>query len=195
MHFSLYLAANKLFVALFSRLDLLMLSALSNTAQAGLYSAASRIAFIYPLIGGSIGTVLAPRYAQLDKEDAIEFTKKIYAVMGLFIVTVLVLVLSSNVLISFIYGSAYQASVPVLNTILVATIPFLLNIPLNNLITFTLKKPKILAISSLVQLVVIIITNSFLIPKLGAQGPAISIVISSSLALLISAFYSLRLLK
>lgn len=170
-----------------------MLSALSNTTQAGFYSAASRIAFIYPLIGGSIGTVLAPKYAQLNKEAAINFTKKIYIIMGFFIASVAALMLFSRLLITLIYGNAYQASAPILNTILISIVPFLLNIPLNNLITFTLKKPKVLAISSLSQLVVIIITNSILIPKIGAQGPAISIVISSSLALLISAIYSLSL--
>lgn len=186
LSFNIFLALNKLFVVLFSRLDILMLTALSSTYEAGLYSIASRVAFIYPLIGGSVGTVFGPKYAKLTLNEALSFTKKSMLIILLLIVSLLVLILISPVLIPFVFTSSYTNSVPVLQILLLGTIPFLLAIPTNNLLTYSLKKPHILAVSSFVQLFIVLIFNYIFIPKYGAFGPAISIGMAALTSLVIS---------
>lgn len=186
LNFSLYLAANKLFVALFSRLDILMLSILSTTYEAGLYSAASRVAFIYPLIGGSIGTILGPKVSKLNPQESMNFTKKVLIVFIGLIFSLLAMIPFSPYIINYVFGPTYSNSITVLQLLLISNIPFLIAIPINNLLTYTFKRPGILAFSSLVQLVIILIANYFLIPLYGKYGPAISIILASLTAMIIS---------
>lgn len=184
--FSLYLAVNKLFVSLFSRLDVLMLSAMISSHEVGIYSAASRIAFIYPLIGGSIGTVFAPKYAKFDVPAAISFTKKALLLMFLLISSIIVLIILSPIIIPLVFGSQYLESINIMQILLITMIPFLIAIPINNLLIYTFKKPQIIAFSSLTQLLVILVLNLLLIPKIGRYAPAISNGIASSLSMVIS---------
>lgn len=184
--FNIFLALNKLFVVLFSRLDVLMLTALSSTYEAGLYSVASRVAFIYPLVGGSVGTVFGPKYAKLTIGEALSFTKKSMLVVLILVVSLILLILIAPLLIPLVFGSSYTNSVPVLQVLLLGTIPFLLAIPTNNLLTYSLKKPYILAVSSLIQLIIVFSFNYYFIPKYGAFGPAFSVGIAALTALLIS---------
>lgn len=195
LNFSIFLSMNKIFVSLFSRLDVIMLTSLASPYSAGIYSAASRVAFIYPLIGGSLGTVIAPRYARFSIVEAIKYSKKVFLLIFGLIFSVLLLVILSPFITNLIYGQSYNDSTIVLRILLLSMIPFLLAIPTNNLLTYTLKKPQLLAISSLIQLVLIFSLNIFLIPKVGSLGPAISIGISSLAALFISICAILFLLK
>lgn len=193
--FSIFLSINKIFVSLFSRLDIIMLTSLASSYSAGIYSAASRVALIYPLIGGSLGTVLAPRYARFPIEEARKYTKKVFLLIFALILSVLLLISLSPFITNLIYGPSYNESAMVLRILLLSIIPFLLAIPTNNLLTYTFKKPQLLAISSLIQLILIFSLNIFLIPKVGNVGPAISIGISSLIALFISIGATLFFLK
>lgn len=183
--FSLFLAANKIFVALFSRLDYLMLSALSSTYETGLYAVASRIAFIYPLVGSSLGTVIGPKYARMGLKESIDFSKKVFLLVFFLIISVFILIFLSGYIIT-IFGQKYSDSLPVLQLLLLANIPFLLTIPTNNFLTYTVKKPQIIAITSLVQLVVIFLANFLLIPKIGTLAPALTIGIAAFVSMMIS---------
>lgn len=184
--FSVFLSMNKIFVTLFSRLDIIMLTSLASSYAAGIYSAALRVAFIYPVIGGSLGTILAPRYARLSLTEAIKYSKKVFLLVFALIFSVLLLIFMSPSIINLIYGLSYYDSIWVLRVLLLSVIPFLLAIPTNSLLTYTMKKPQVLAFSSLVQLILIFSLNLSLIPKLGGIGGAISVGIASLTAMLIS---------
>lgn len=185
LSFSLFLAANKIFVALFSRFDYLMLSALSSTYQTGLYAVASRVAFIYPLIGSSLGTVIGPKYARMNLNESKNFTKKVFLLVLFLIISVFIVILLSPLVIK-IFGDKYLSSLPVLQLLLLSNIPFLLTIPTNSFLTYTVKKPVIIAISSLIQLITIFVANLILIPKLGMFAPPISVGLAAFIAFIIS---------
>lgn len=195
LSFSVFLSINKIFVSLFSRLDVIMLSSLASSYSAGIYSAASRVAFIYPLVGGSLATVLAPRYARFSTPEALKYSKKVFLLIIALITSVFLLMLLSPFVIDLVYGSSYNDSARVLRFLLLSIIPFLLAIPTNNLLTYTLKKPQLLAVSSLIQLVIIFSLNLLLVPRLGSIGPAISIGLSATVALFISFLGTLFFLK
>lgn len=186
LSFSLFLALNKLFVALFSRLDIIMLTSLTSTYEGGLYSAAAKVAFLYPLIGGSLGTILGPKYSRLTISDALKFTKKVFLLVFLLVTSLIAVMILSPLIIRVVFGSAYVYSIPVLQILLLSTIPFLLAIPTNGLLTYTFKKPHILSISSLIQLLIIFSFNLIFIPRFGRLGPAISIGIAALVAMVIS---------
>lgn len=186
LSFSLFLSMNKIFVTLFSRLDIIMLTSLASPYAAGIYSAASRVAFIYPLIGGSLGTILAPRYARFSLAEALRYSQKVFLLIFTLIISVLLLILLSPLVINLVYGQSYNDSAWVLKVLLLSTIPFLMAIPTNNLLTYTIKKPQLLAFSSLIQLILIFSLNLLLIPKVGSIGAAISVGIASLTAMLIS---------
>ncbi|MCM8787384.1 MAG: oligosaccharide flippase family protein [Candidatus Omnitrophica bacterium] len=185
-NFSIFLLMNKIFVSLFSRLDIIMLTSLASSYAAGIYSAASRVALIYPLIGGSLATVLAPRYARFSKIEAITYTKKVFLLISGLVLSLLLLMSFSPFLINLIYGREYSDAGVVLTVLLLSMSPFLLAIPTNNLLTYTIKKPQVIASSSLIQLIIIFFLNILLIPKLGSLAPAVSVGIASLTAMLIS---------
>lgn len=194
LNFSIFLSINKLFVTLFSRLDILMLSALSNTYEAGLYSLASRFAFISPLIGGSLGTVIAPKYARLSVKEALVYSKKVYLLITFIILFILFVIVFSPFIIESFFSS-YAQSTLVLQMLLLASLPFLFTIPINNLLIYTFKKPQVIAFTSLIQLAVIFILNTLLIPKIGTIAPPISIATAASISLIISCSATIYYLK
>lgn len=195
LKFSSFLAVNKLFVTLFSRLDVVMLASLARSYDAGIYAAASRVALVYPLIGTSMSIVMAPKYSKLSLNQAIAFTRKALFLILCLIISLIILIFLSPLIIQLVYGSSYTDASSVLQLLFLALIPFLIAIPFNNLLTYFFKKPQILAVSSLIQLFLIFGLNFILIPKLGSIAPAISIGISSTTAMIISLVYFLFLMK
>lgn len=193
--FGIFIVLNKLMVTLFSRLDILMLSILSSSYNTGIYTVASRISFLYPMLGASLGVTLGPRYSKISWREAVAFSKNAFLIILLMLLSIILIFCTAPIIIKIIYGDVYNSATGILRILLLTNIPFLLGIPVSNFLIYTFKKPQATTYSSLLQLIIIILGNLFLIPRYGAVAPAYSIAIASSSALIFNLIYLFALIK
>ena len=195
LKFSSFLAIQKLFISISSRLDLLMLVPLSNAVEAGVYGIAQRFSLVYPLVISSLGQVLAPQFAEFGKgRHALQFLKKAGIIIGLLLISELLFYIFAKPLIVFLIPK-YVEAITVFQALLIATTGFIIATPFVSFIIYTLKKPYITTISSFIQLVVIFISNLYFIPRYGRMAPAIGIGIGNVVICIIAisaSFYYLR---
>lgn len=176
LSFSLFLGASRLFSAIASRLDALMLVPLSSSFEAGIYSAAYKIAYIYILLASSFGQVIAPRlssFAQIGQ--AISYLKKVtLAVLGI-LTTIIILYFIAPWFVVFVLGEKYVLSVPVFQALLLPMAFFTMTIPSVSFLLYTLKKPQVSTFNTFIQLIIILVGNTILIPKFGRFGPVFTL--------------------
>ena len=194
--FSGFLSLQKIFVGISSRLDFLMLVPLAGSFEAGVYGAASRISQIYPFTISSFAQVLAPKFAEYKTgKSATSFFKKTGLVTILLLLSDLVFYIFAKPIILFLFGAKYIDAIPVFQGLLLAMIGFIAATPFVSLLIYTLKKPYITAISSLVQLIFIFSSNLLFVPRFGRFGPVIGIGLGNAAIFLISAFSTWYYLK
>lgn len=170
--------------ALSSRLDVLMVIAISGPAEAGIYATASRIIAIYPLLSGSFGTVIAPKLSALTEKELIKkfMSKVILATVGL-IATVIFLIFFSSPFMLLLFPEKGTVAVSVFQLLLFSMIFFVGSLPAVSLAIYYLRKPHILTVNSVIQLLIVFFGNLVLIPKFGRFGAAYSLIISYGLTL------------
>jgi len=169
---------NRILGVIQGRLDIFFILGLLGAYEAGIFSAAKQLALGVPLVIGSFATVLAPRFASLKKEALFSyFYKTIYLSLALTF-GLLIGIFISPLVVGF-FGPEYQASTRVLQFLFVAYIPFVLATPAVNLIIYAFGKPAFIAAISLVQLIIVFVTNSLLISSVGVMAAVIALGIAN----------------
>lgn len=188
--FSSILAVQKVFVAVSSRLDLLMLVPLSGAVEAGVYGIASRFSMVYPLLISSLSQVFAPKFAEFARgRDALTFLKKSVLVIGVLLISMYAFYLVARPLLTLLVPK-YVDAVPVFQALLLAMSPFVAAVPFTSLLVYTFKKPVVTTVASLLQLLIIFGGNMWFVPQYGRFGPAISIGLGNAVVLFIALFAS-----
>ncbi|HCM37665.1 MAG: Polysaccharide biosynthesis protein [Candidatus Gottesmanbacteria bacterium GW2011_GWB1_43_11] len=184
--FSSFLGIQRIFISVSSRLDLLMLVPLAGAVQAGVYGIASRFALVYPLVIGSLGQVLAPKFAEFAKgRHALDFFRKVGLLIGLLLVSLIIFYIFAQPLMLMLVPK-YADAIPVFKGLLIAMTGFIAATPFVSFLIYTLKKPQVMTFVSAVQLIIIFLSNLYFIPKLGRFGPAIGIGLGNLAVLVIS---------
>lgn len=177
--------------AIASRIDVLMLISLRNPTEAGIYATASRVIAIYPLLAGSFSTVIAPKLsASSDRKILAEFLFKItLATLGL-IGTILFMIIIARPFMVILFPEKGTAAVSVFQLLLISMIFFVASIPAVSLAIYYLRKPQILTINSVLQLIIVIIGNLIFIPRYGRFGATYSLILAYGITLLLTSYLS-----
>lgn len=196
LHFAFYLGVARSLTAVSSRLDVLMLVAFTNSVETGIYATAARVVSLYPLLAGSFTTVIAPKFATLSKGNELKtfMIKVIGTTLGL-ISSILVLILIAHPFMTILFGEKTAPAVPVFQLLLVAMIFFVASTPAVVLALYYLKKPHILTINGILQLIIVIAGNFIFIPIFGKFGPAYSLTIAYSITFFLTTFLSIWYLR
>jgi len=157
--FSGWMGLNKIASSVNSRVDVIMLVALSGSFDAGIYAAASRLAMGVPLIVSSFATVLAPRFSTFSSKTDIE--KYFKKSLGLSILMMIGLAVGIGIapVVVLLFGQEYAESVIVFRFLLISFIPFILSVPAVNALIYAFKKPRILSVTSVALLPFVILFN------------------------------------
>lgn len=196
LSYSVYLATARLFSAIGSRLDVLMLIPLSSSFEAGIYSAAYKIAFIYILLSSSFSMVIAPRLSSFVKlDEAIIYLRKVMiAVVGI-LMTMVVMYFIAPWFVVFVLGKAYIDSIPVFQALLLPMAFFAMTIPPVNFLLYTLKKPQVSTFNTFIQLFIILFGNLVFIPKFGRFGPTITLSVVYAFTFISASIFSVYYLR
>ena len=194
--FSKWIALSRTFGVMVSRVDVILLNLLAGSFQAGIYSAASRIALVFALLVSSIGAVTAPRFsAFIRKEDIRRYLKKVALMVGGISLIMLSTVVLADPLVRLIFGEEYLAAIPVFRAMTLAMIPFLLSVITSQPLIYSFNQPKFFSRVTIIQVVTIISLDLIFIPRYQALGPTISLGIANVIVVALSGWKLYRLLK
>lgn len=194
--FAVYLGIARGLTAISSKLDVIMIIALTNSVEAGVYSIASRVISVYPVLAGSFSSVLAPKFASIkNKQELNLFLKKVILATMLLITTIILLIVIAQPFLVILFTQKAYPAVASFRLLLISMIFFVASIPAVSLSIYYLRKPQILTINSIIQLAIVVIGNFILIPKLGGSGAAISLMLAFAITFATTSLLSLYYLK
>lgn len=156
------------------RLDVFIVNYFLNPAQVGIYAVGVTVSESLWQIPQAAATALFPRTARTVEEGATEFTCLILRqVLVISCVSGILLALLSPIAIPLVFGARFAPSVPVIWWILPGTI----SLALGKVAASDLAgrhKTFYTSIFGLVSLVVTVVLDLFLIPRMGIQGAALA---------------------
>jgi len=195
-HFAKWIALSRTFSVMISRIDVLLLNLLSGGYQAGIFSAASRIALLFALLVSSIGSVIAPRFSAFSqKEDIKRYLKKVSLMVGGVSLVMIFSVIIADPLVRTVFGEKYLASIPVFRALTIAMIPFLLSVITSQPLIYSFNQPRFLSYMTIIQVVIIVVLDLMLIPRFQAMAPTISLGIANTVVVALSGAKLYSLLK
>jgi O-antigen/teichoic acid export membrane protein len=195
LSFTSFVGIARTLTAISGRLDVIMLMALrNNSVETGYYATASRITSMYPLFSGSFSTVIAPKLsAAVKRSDIHNFMKKVILVTIALIVSILILILISYPFITILFTMKAAPSVGVFRLLLVSMIFFVGSIPSVSIAIYYLKKPQILSVNAVLQLLIVFFGNLIFIPFYGRIGATYSLILAYGITLFLTSYISYKL--
>lgn len=153
-------------------LDILMVQSLMSSYDTGIWSGAVRIAAFANLIGWSLGSVLNVRVARYHKATHLnEYLSKAWKLSLLVFGVLLLAIPLSSLAVELTIGASYGVATAPLQILLVsialaaATVPF-------SALFYVFDNPQYYAASGLIQTVLLVAGDYYLIPLYGLDGSA-----------------------
>lgn len=169
------------FVAVYARIDQIMLGTIIDQKAVGFYDAAVRIAELWYFLPGIITASLFPALVNAHTHDAHAYSIRISRLYSLlfwlaFGITVTIILLAP-LIVQILYGPEYGNSIRILQLYVGGTIPiFLISVMNQHLIAE--KASRILFSSSLLGMSTNVLLNILLIPSYGVHGAAFATLVS-----------------
>lgn len=163
------------------RLDLLLVPALLDLEQAGLYYVAVRVSDLVGQAATASASFLFPHVAGQSDHRETAMTERVTRVTVIVTVVAAVAVgIGALPLVAIAFGTAYTEGIPALLVMLLAIIP----LSLGRLISADLKgrgRPGIVSIAAVVSVAATVVLDLVLIPSLGIVGGATASLVAYSL--------------
>jgi len=191
-----YMITNGLWAA-FHQNDLLMIGLMSgDSAALAEYKIAYAIPAALSILSTSIGMFVAPYFVKNESDTKWVWTnyKRVVGITLLAVSTIsAILMLSSRVVISSIYGDQYINTIPLMNTLLIsAIINNALRYPTANILA-AMGNIRVNMTVSLIGMIIQIVLDAVLIPKFGVYGAAYcSIIVYGLMACSVISYFSIR---
>ncbi len=186
-----YLACFFAFLVL--RVDLLMITYMLDTEQAGHYSVSTTLADLLYLLPTAIGTILFPKLSSLrDEKENWALTQKVMWISALILLPIiLIAAFMAHPIIIFFYGASFEPAAAPFVILCIAIFFY----GINNMISIHLASigmPWFAVHTWIAASILNIVLNLFLIPVYGISGAAISSLICYSLVLLLQLIFSIK---
>ncbi len=182
--YSKWIMLSFMITSLSGRLEIYALSFFKDSYNVGIYSAAFQIALIYSILLSSMNIVFLPRLSEMKtKAEYISFAKKVFKLSSILFLLSLPLFFVARDIIIIVFGYGYIDSVQIFQIILIGYLFSLFAGPISTFF-YAWKKPFVLTILNLMQLVIAVSLNVILIPKYGPVGAAFAWLSSSMVGLI-----------
>lgn len=195
---SIPLALAGVFVSLYYRIDVLMLSLMKDTTAVGFYSAAYNLTEAPTLISVGFMISMFPLMSQYFKNSKNKLKKSYELSVRYMLIIALPLAVGTTLLsaeiIQKIYGNEYMPSAIALTILIWSTLFVFINI-INGNILIAIKKQKIISIITGAALVFNILINFWLIPIYGFIGASLATVVTELIYLILTSTTIFRSLK
>jgi O-antigen/teichoic acid export membrane protein len=169
------------FFMVYARIDQVMIKHMLNAEFVGLYDAAVRMSEISYFIPNIIVVALFPAIVNAKKtSNDLYFTRIKKLLLSLILISTLIAVATtviSKYLTLIIFGAGFLASIPVLQIYVWSNIGTAINVLVQQVLVAE-NLTKIVSVTIFCGMVVNIVLNIFLIPRLGMQGAALASLIA-----------------
>lgn len=161
------------------RVDSFIISAMSTTVNVGQYSLAVSLVEQVWIFSTSISTVMFPYVTSIENdEEKSKVTSTTFKIVMLFtLIVIAFLYFTADFLITLIYDNRYVDSIAPFKVLLVGIFSLSLGRILANDIAAR-GKPELNALSNFVGLIINVVLNVILIPKIGIVGAAVATSVS-----------------
>jgi len=152
--------------------DILFVQGFLDDYQAGLLGGVTRIALLFYIVGYSLGNVLNPRVAKYKQySDLVTFWKKAWLILAGCVLGFVLLMFAVEPLIFFTIGQEYLQAANSLRVLLgagfitIALMPFIA-------FFYSFEQSWYFSLSGVLQLLIVILGNIWLVPIMGIEGSA-----------------------
>lgn len=173
-------------VAIYMKVDQVMLGSFRDDTELGRYSVAVRITELAYLVPTILASSIFPALIRLkNANDAKQYRHRLQQFFDLnataAFACIMMALVGGGVLVTTLFGDRYAASIPLLSVLIWACIPTFLGVARSHyLVNHSLAKYQLL--SSCVGLLANVALNLILIPRFGGFGAALATVSSQTLA-------------
>lgn len=190
-----------LLMAFYNRIDSVMIERLLpseiSTMQAGIYASAFRLLDALTMIAYLFSVILLPLFSKMlkDKEDLGGILRASFSLLFFFSVTAVTLLLAFRIpVLELLYDAHIAESAGVFSFLIPCIIPISLTYIYGTLLTAN-GSMKLLNLSAMFGIVVNLLVNFILIPRLQAKGAAIASLSTQSVMAVIQTVIAFRVLK
>lgn len=175
-------------IAMYMKIDQIMIGNMLGDKEVGTYTSASILSEVWYFIPVALATSIFPSLLEAQKKDEVSYFKFLeywshIMVAGSILLAVIVSI-AADLLIHIVFGKEYKDAAAVL-VIHIWTIVFISLGLINDKWIISEGKTYISLILTFAGLTFNVISNYFLIPKLGIEGAAIGTLMAQALPLLI----------
>jgi len=174
-----------IFVTIFYKIDIIMLSKLIGTHAVGIYGAAHKFLVILMVAVSSYNISIYPILSSLFKDSKIKFfdifEKTLKYEIMLIVPVVVLFVLFSDKIVLLVFGDEFIDSIIVLKVIIISVIPYSANYTFSRAILASNNQRITLRVTGF-NVIANIALNFILIPYYGALGAAVATLITLSIA-------------
>lgn len=176
--FSRWLWVASLFTVVIMQIDVIMVGRLTTAAAAGLYGLALNLARKADIVNQSLYTSLLPTASSLKDREAVgKYLRQSLVRSGLIALGLLVLMPLVGPFIRIFYGSEYAPATGLLQLLLIVVIIDAFATPVI-LLVFPLERPKLYAVSTALQTIILLLLAAWLIPSMGTPGAAVAKIVA-----------------
>ncbi|HNW67927.1 MAG TPA: oligosaccharide flippase family protein [Bacteroidales bacterium] len=190
-----------LLMSFYNRIDSVMIERILpgeiSTMQAGVYASAFRLLDALVMISYLFSVILLPLFSKMlkDKDDLSSIIRSSFALLFFFSVTAVVLLLNYRIpILELLYNEHIAESAAVFSFLIPCLIPISFTYIFGTLLTAN-GNMRLLNWSAVVGIVINLIVNFILIPRLYAQGAAIASLATQSMMAVIQTVIAFRILK
>ncbi|MEJ7785292.1 MAG: polysaccharide biosynthesis C-terminal domain-containing protein [Solirubrobacteraceae bacterium] len=165
-------------LALTLRIDLFLVSVLSDARAVGLYSLAASLAEILFLVSWTMTESALKTQTEAGESAAARYTLWVARqVLAITVICAAVVALVAYPMVYVVYGNEWVASVPPLLILTCASVAIALEGPIR-IMMIRMVAPSVIAYAAGTGIVVNVLLNLLLIPRLGINGAALASVVS-----------------
>lgn len=186
--FAFYMVLASVIVMFTMQADVWLMGYFLQKDQVGIYNVATKLAQPLIMFLTAFNTAIWPRASSIvSTDDTISFLKKTLKISLLVFIAAFIYSVGVPYLIPLIYGKAFSASVLIGQLLCLRYSISILVSPVG-IIGYNLGLVRIYWINNLVQLVVVVLINIFLLPVIGPVASAIALIGNEVTGLVLSAY-------
>jgi len=178
-----------IFVAVYFKIDIVMLSIMKTDEVVGHYNAAYNLLFAFLFIPGVLTMPLLPVFSRYYKNNKDKLKKLISPLITYFLIAgamlVFIFITLGPIVVGILYGQEFEPTKFLFQLLSFSFFFVFINYLLSALLS-SVNKQKYSTIAAFVAMLINIIINLILIPKYGAAGAAIATIATEATVLLIS---------
>lgn len=190
--FSKWLFLSFVAAAIAGRMDYFLLARFEGSRSVGLYAAGVQLVSVLGLLVGAVATVLLPVVSRLrSREDFRSYLRKVLPASVACALVLAPTVLIGPPLIELLFGDRFLGAAGAFRLLVASALVTLVVAPVN-LVLLALDKPSVLTAVTYAQLAASVALHVVLIPRFGAEGAALTGLITNSAGGLASGWLAWR---